>query len=261
MKALFENTERNEALNVISRTGERAWPTHFHSHIELFIVKKGNYRIGLNGKTYDIKDGTVVIFDHYDLHFYEELAQRLDDCVVRIPSDNSAEFDKARMNKRIGNPVICDRDLVDSILTIVDSLDTRRDPLFVVLASLKYILALIYKHLQFTDSTIGTESEAEYARRIMLYISNHYRERITTSSIAEEMGYSREHISRIFHSYFQDNIQTYINSKRVDYIEEKHRETGRNRTEFILEAGFGCLSSYYRFIKTRESKKENIIKM
>lgn len=255
MKALFENPEQCKAQEVISRDDERAWPTHFHSHIELFIVKSGKYLIGINGKTYDIGDGTLVIFDHYDLHSFEELAPRIDDCVVRIPYDDCAEFDKVRMNKRISNPVIRDAKLVDLVLNIVDSVNVKKDNNYFVAASIKYILALIYKHLEFTDSTIGTENEAEYARRIMLYISDHFREKITTSSIAQEMGYSREHISRIFHNYFRESIQTHVNNKRVEYIEERHRETGRNRTDFILEAGFGCCSSYYRFIKTQENKK------
>lgn len=256
MKVIFENTKEYQSRDIVSRNDERAWPTHFHPHIELFIVRKGNYRIEINGSTYEVGDGTVVFFDHYDLHSLEELGPREDDCILRISNGDEAEFDKARMHRKVENPVICNAALANIILNVVDLINIKRDNAFVISTSIKYILSLIYKHFRFTDSTTGTESEAEYARRIMLYISNHYREKITTTSIAKEMGYSREHISRIFHTYFQGSIQTYVNNKRVEYIEEKHRETGKNRTKFVLEAGFGSFSAYYRFLKTKDKNKK-----
>lgn len=252
MEVLFEKTREYTAEYIISRDDERAWPTHFHPHIELFIIRKGNYRVEINGRTYDVGDGTVVFFDHYDLHSLKELGPRADDCIIRISNGDDAEFNKARRNRKVENPVICDAKLTNIILNVVDLIDIRHDNAFVVSSSIKYILSLIYKHFNFIDFIKGTESEAEYARRIMLYIYDHYREKVTTSSIAEEMGYSREHISRIFHTYFQGNIQEYVNNKRVEYIEERHRETGQNRARFILEAGFGSSSAYYRFLKKKD---------
>lgn len=256
MKVLFENTRRYTARDIISRNDERAWPRHFHPHIELFVIRKGHYRIEINGSTYDVGDGTVVFFDHYDLHSLEELGSRVDDCIIRISNGDDAEFNKARQNRKVKNPVICNAKLANIILNVADLIDINRDNAYAVSSSIKYILSLIYKHFRFIDSIKGTESEAEYARRIMLYISDHYREKITTSSIAQEMGYSREHISRIFHTYFQGSIQAYVNNKRIEYIEERHRETGKNRTKFVLEAGFGSFSAYYRFLKAKDNTKK-----
>lgn len=228
MKVLFENIDQYRIQNIISRNDERSWPLHFHSHIEIFVVRKGNYLININGKNYNVGDGSLIIFDHYDLHSLEELSKRIDDCIIRIPNGSSSKFDKARMKLRIENPIICDRGLVDNVLNVVDSMNLDLDDPFIISTSIEYILMLIYRRLQFTEVVKGAESEAEYARRIMLYISDHYREKITTATIAKDMGYSREHISRIFHSYFKDNIQTYVNNKRIEYIEERHRETGKN---------------------------------
>lgn len=83
---------------------------------------------------------------------------------------------------------------------------------------------------------------------MLIYISEHFREDITANSLASQIGYSREYVSRMFNKYMKESIPSYINKTRIRYIEEQKKISDKSLTQIVMDAGFNHTSSYYRFI-------------
>ena len=95
--------------------------------------------------------------------------------------------------------------------------------------------------------------EAQLVRSMLTYIQDNFKREITRADIARTLGYSPEHVSRIFHKYLGRSLKDYINSLRIEYIDyERSLEGAPTLTELIYKAGFGSEQTYYR-----AKKKEN----
>lgn len=259
MDAFFENIDKDLQVSVF-RNVEHTWPTHFHANLEIFIVRHGKYEVTRNSESFEMHDGSIAIFDNYDLHSYVNKYGTSDDCVIMIPADVSKAFDAARNGKRIKTTVIRDQKLTDTILDAIDEMNLIpvgngvADDKYYVDSVVNYVLCLLYKRLEYAEPVVNSQTESDYIRRMLIYISEHFRGDITATSLASQMGYSREYVSRLFNKYMKESIPSYINKTRAQYVEEQKEISDKSLTEIILDAGFKHTSSYYRFIN---NQKEN----
>lgn len=259
MDAFFENIDKDLQVSVF-RNVEHTWPTHFHANLEIFIVRHGKYEVTRNSESFEMHDGSIAIFDNYDLHSYVNKDGTSDDCVIMIPADVSKAFDAARNGKRIKTTVIRDQKLTDTILDAIDEMNLIpvgngvADDKYYVDSVVNYVLCLLYKRLEYAEPVVNSQTESDYIRRMLIYISEHFRGDITATSLASQMGYSREYVSRLFNKYMKESIPSYINKTRAQYVEEQKEISDKSLTEIILDAGFKHTSSYYRFIN---NQKEN----
>lgn len=253
MDAFFENIDKDLQVSVF-RNVEHTWPTHFHANLEIFIVRHGKYEVTRNSESFEMHDGSIAIFDNYDLHSSVNKDGTSDDCVIMIPADVSKAFDAARNGKRIKTTVIRDQKLTDTILDAIDEMNLIpvgngvADDKYYVDSVVNYVLCLLYKRLEYAEPVVNSQTESDYIRRMLIYISEHFRGDITATSLASQMGYSREYVSRLFNKYMKESIPSYINKTRAQYVEEQKEISDKSLTEIILDAGFKHTSSYYRFI-------------
>ena len=259
MDAFFENIDKDLQVSVF-RNVEHTWPTHFHANLEIFIVRHGKYEVTRNSESFEMHDGSIAIFDNYDLHSYVNKDGTSDDCVIMIPADVSKAFDAARNGKRIKTTVIRDQKLTDTILDAIDEMNLIpvgngvADDKYYVDSVVNYVLCLLYKRLEYAEPVVNSQTESDYIRRMLIYISEHFRGDITATSLASQMGYSREYVSRLFNKYMKESIPSSINKTRAQYVKEQKEISDKSLTEIILDAGFKHTSSYYRFIN---NQKEN----
>ena len=254
MKTFFENFNSGQTLSIFRRM-EHSWPTHFHSNMEMFIVKKGSYEITRNGESFTLTENQIAFFDHYDLHSYRNNGAIGDDCVLIIPLSLSGNFDATRKGNAT-ETVITDEYLVDRILSVIDDLIPHKNDTYSSFAAINYILSLIRRKFTFTRNETELLSETEYIRKMMVYINDHFKENISSTTLANHIGYSREYTSRLFNRYIKDSIPSYVNRVRADYVASQKAESNRNLTAVILDAGFKHPSSYYRFLQKQSGNKK-----
>ena len=95
------------------------------------------------------------------------------------------------------------------------------------------------------------------ARMVTNNVAVIHNDDITAVSLAAQIGYSREYVSRLFNKYMKESIPSYINKTRAQYVEEQKRISDKRLTELILAAGFKYTSSYYRFINNQKELTKN----
>ena len=217
--------------------------------LEVFILRDGKCAVSSNGKKYDMESGSVAFFAPYDTHAYLTQDFPADDeknTVVIVPpaffdSYLSGFDDQSPVEAVVTDPALCRK-----LSTIAhDYLADPDAPKEVLNAAIGLFMA--YIKISFTFGKRKNVGENTLIRELLTYVLAHYRERITLGSIASAIGYSPEHLSRVFHSYFGIRINDHVNLLRLSYLEEKRKLHPEAKIiDLIYDAGFGGIQTYYR---------------
>ena len=252
MKGFYEKY-REDALGIIvSRNSKNyAIRAHFHSNMELFIVRKGQYKVTCNDLPLEVSDGMIVLFDSYDVHGYEaggsNGAGGVDACVLLVPYRLLSRFNARRGDKKLEQPIVKDRALCNQILSIVDEYVSGADRESAELA-MELILSLLYGRLTFSER--DKKGETELMRKILTFAQGNYQGDASLTAVSRALGYTEEHISRVFHRFAGEGLPQYVSRLRMEYV-TRARENGdkRKMTELVFEAGFKSVQTYYRHAK------------
>lgn len=244
MKGYYEKHREDSNELVVRRNDAPAYPMHFHANVEIFIVKKGEGKVLLGGKTETVQSGQVLVIDSYEEHGYYPMKEGESDCaIVVIPFQFLREIGKTE--GRIEEPIITDEILCSRLLSIVDEYLLPVNGEEVKRFAVGLLWAILAENLRFTKEK--TQGESALIRQILIYIQENYRGEVTRKKIAKELGYAEGHISRVFHKYLKVGISEYVNKLRLLYVESQ-RQAGdtRKMIELIYEAGFSSQQTYYR---------------
>lgn len=244
MKSYYERTRDEDVSLIFTRNGDHTYPAHFHTNLEIFLLKKGRYLLTLNGEAHEMREGDIVVIDSFDVHAYQQLSGE-DDAVLIFPLSHLRVFDKRRLGKRISNPFLRDAALCERLLSLADSYLGKQNSEEVRTAGGRLLLSILFEHLHFTEDKRADERAT--VQKILAYLQEHFRERIGRGDIARALGYTEAHISRVFHRYLGKSLPEYLNGLRLQYVERLRREGDeRPISTLAFEAGFGSEQTYYR---------------
>ncbi len=243
MRAFYEKIQEESITIKKYRNTLHVFPPHFHNNVEIFIVKRGRYKVSRNNNEYEVIDNTICVFDSYDIHGYtSRLEDDFDDCVIIVPT--KFILPSVKTGKIIANPLITDSVLCDKILSLADEYINEHNSIEVKTAVINLILTLINEKLQFVENQAKNDDIT--MRKILNYIYDNFAKDVSLVQIAKELGYTAEHLSRVFHKYIQMSIPSYINRLRVEYVEKLKTKPNSKLSNCIYEAGFNSIQTYYR---------------
>ena len=254
MKEFYEKHRDDNDAIMVSRNQHHVFPAHFHRTPEILLVKSGGYKLTLDGTEYEVKDGDIAVIDSFVIHSYDSILKEnstMDDSVIIFPYKYLSGLKSFNGKYKINHPIIHSRELADALLAITDNLLLHGGAVADRASALFF--ALLDEQLEYSEALRGSESNL--VRKVLSYIQENYRSDISRKRLASELGYSPEHISRVFHAFLSRGLSEYVNSLRLAYIDNLI-ENGDTRclTELIYEAGFGSQQTYYRQRKKSKEK-------
>ena len=122
---------------------------------------------------------------------------------------------------------------------------------------LNYLLfgMLILMYTEFvrrsSDKEEVKDKSQEKVRDILLYVKQHFREEITTQSVASEFGYSREHFSRLFKRFADISFKQYLSEYRLFQAANDLYTTDKKMAEVALDNGFPDEKGFYSSFKKK----------
>lgn len=248
MKGYFEKHRDEDTSILAHRRCYHLYPAHFHSNMEIYIVKKGGAKISINGNDYVLDDGCIAICDCFDMHSIDKQDFSSDDCILIIPYEHLSNFNYKRKDLRIKNNIIKNAHLAEQLLSLIDKFLINQPDESISICATNLILMLIYPHLSF--SAQKNSGEFDLFRQILIYIQANFKSDISRKKIANHLGYVEAHVSRVFHKFLNKGISEYINSLRIDYINRQMASGNKKtKTELIFESGFQSQQTYYRVKK------------
>ena len=87
----------------------------------------------------------------------------------------------------------------------------------------------------------------------MDYIDEHYMEDLNLEDIAESIGFSKFHFSRLFKQYTNFTFCDYLCYRRIKVAEELLAMPDLSITEVALQAGFPSISTFNRLFKQHKN--------
>ena len=250
MRYFFEQKRDSNQMISIHWSGKRKFPPHFHSNLEVFIIKEGKSIVTSNNKSYKMEDGEAFIFQSFDVHSYDlNLSEKRQDVTVIIPYKYLGNFNEYLSGRSIEKPHIQNKELIEKLYTLAIELDNAKQNEYKTQALIDLFLSTIIEKITLTDKKASYDSYL--IRRILQYIENNFQGDCTRESIAHGLGYSKTYVSKVFNRFIKMNISTYVNTLRLNYV-EKNKGKGKTVLELIYESGFKSQQTYYRFLKNNK---------
>ena len=215
---------------------------HFHSQIEIYLVRSGAVEILINNRKRVVHSGGISVALSYDAHGYRALEES-DVAHLIIPRSYCAEFLHLLSGNRSYYPFIDDADTFTLVSDFLDRIRMtqnelqRRGYVYVILG------AIVDK---LTASNEIDSQEINFSADVLIYISEHFREELTLGTLATALGYNESYLSRSFHQTFGISFGKYLSMQRLREALALMREGRMSITECALESGFGSMRSFYR---------------
>ena len=215
---------------------------HFHSHIELYLIKSGEIEIMINDNKKVLGAGEISVALSYDAHSYRTVDSS-EAIYLIIPLEYCGEFLPLLSSKHLPSPFIKDEKTYKTVLSALEGiLDggneiTRRGHIY-------SILGAILDHM--SDSKLTTAATDAFSPDILIYLSNNFKNELTLESVAKEFGFNPSYLSRSFRETFGISFIKYLNMLRLREAVILLQSGKMSVTECVYESGFGSMRSFYR---------------
>lgn len=248
MQYYYESKPDTQNYHYINHKTRPFVALHFHSAIELLMVRRGRMLAVINGEELFIEAGQGCFVNSFCLHSYREAEEHTE---VYSFVGNSAFFETVFSDLGGVPPTrFCFEDfpLLDKMIQDYREADRESLRSLVFRGAVALILASVAKSNPLLPDARAERSDEICA--VLRYISEHCAEDLTLRSLAATFGYSPPYFSRLFHRYMKVNLTDYINIARVNRAKKMLDKKGSQTVaEIAFACGFSSMPSFYRTYK------------
>lgn len=223
---------------------------HWHSELELVYMIHGCMNAKINGKEYSIHDGEFYFCNHEDLHINsspdkESVQQYL---VVLLSYEELKRYEPD-LDKYVfsvnGNDSV--REEIACLMEKLVDYEQNQPPCSDILKN-QIILQLYYifltRCLTPKPEVVSTAAKVRYAKEVIAYIREHYREKITIEMLADEICLSPQYLSKHFKNITHMTLSEYLSRYRLEQANKYLLNEYATVTEAALENGFPNVKAY-----------------
>lgn len=248
--------------------GEILFPHHWHEHIEMLYFTHGEALIECGSTPLHVKSGDLVVINSNELHYGVNMSDHVTYYVLIADlSLLQSQFVDAAESKFITpisqnrlllhNYIRDDQHAQQCIMNIFHELDQQQFGYeLAVKAELYKLLTILVRNYFATEL-----SQTEYMQRmknierfnpVFQHIEQHFSEELSVEMLADMIGLSRFHFSRLFKELCGRTVTEYITALRLDKAEYLLRHSSFSISEVALKTGFNDI---YYFSKTFKKHK------
>ncbi len=234
---------------------------HWHEHLELLALTRGSMTAWINDTSYEVSKGDVLVISPEDIHNTHTHA----DCeyhLLQIPPAHlkriSSDWEYIHFHEYIKasqNPSAVSSQCFELLQEMKFLRDEPKPGSQLMILSLLYrLLYLLYTgESEMISPERFTKNRRDYKRiqSSMDYVKDHFRQEITLSDAAAELGLTTEYFSRLFKKYTGQTFMTYVGQIRMIHFYQDLISMDDSINELMLQNG---IRNYKVF--SREFKKE-----
>lgn len=255
MNSVFENHMINDKLvPVICHTdaisAEEFFTVNWHDNIELLCGVSGSGKVYDGASNIDIARDEICVINSYDLHGVRSDNRITYHCLIidnSFCAANGIDASMLRFKKKITDP-----EVVRAYKKVVDIFNNPKDsftyPAVIRAAVLELLVLLGDRYIDYDDMVESQKDTTQRVKAVILYVKQHYAEKITLDEIAEYVGISKYHLTREFKHYTKATIFEYINTIRCKEA-KRLMAGGMLVSEAALSCGFENFSYFSKTYK------------
>ena len=256
---------RREYVTYLGDSSIRIWysdipwryETHDHSAVEIVLVLEGTVTYSVEGTSYPVRKGEVLIVPSNTPHSLE-MGEGSSRYLFLFETDTIMTMRDIKSMALYLHKTFHLRDESDAHKQIRELLLRTKDfyekqDLMWNTACYSCILqvyaALGQHYLIGIRSRAGDElrsMDTEVINAVMVYINDHYREDLRLDDVAKFSGFSRFYFSRSFKQQTGYSFKDYLCQKRLHAAMDLLTSTSRSMREIAVESGFGSTASFNR---------------
>lgn len=225
---------------------------HCHDTYEILYVLEGNGRFLIEGTSFDIKPGTLVVIRPFEYH-----SMLLDEnsvyarYVIHFSDDylvNDAKgllksiLDGVEGSGKVYNTLSLSKNVI-SVFERFDTAESLPDNEKSI-----YVRTLLSELMVFLSVSGGEQiqiNEGELGARVIRYLNENIYRNISLDTLARRFFVSKYYLCRAFKKHNGISVHGYINYKRVMYAKQLI-EQGETASGAAYRVGFGDYSAFYR---------------
>lgn len=238
-------------VRYLDMTGEDIVTTdesHVHSECEIYINVSGDVSFMVEHSIYPIYSGDVIITRPFEYHhcIYHSKEEHKHFWILFQPGGNRRYLDLFfNRPAGVGNRLCLSPEDQKELFLLCNRILEQADNSLECQISFWKLIALLNKGVP-DDS--GNETFPDDVRAALRYISDHFTEPISMSSLAEIAHISVNTLERSFKRYLSMTPSSYLRKKRLSHALKLLAE-GRSVTETAENCGFSDYNNFIQLFK------------
>ncbi len=267
--------DAHEIVDFHNKSTTRIWlnnqafsfDVHWHSALEIITPIESHYDVAIGDECFHLLPGDIFLIPPGEMHrlIAPEQGKRfifLFDITPLAKLKGFADIQSMLTTpfhvKKELYPKIYD-DLIKNLMDIKDEYFSNREyaELSIYSTLIQFFITLGYNRMEETNSfpNVRLYKQKEYTHKfnaLMDYIDMHYMEDLSLDKIADMIGFSKFHFSRLFKQYTNFTFCDYICYRRIKAAEELLAKPDLSITEIALQSGFPSISTFNRLFKQQK---------
>ena len=249
---------------------------HIHKDVEVIQLLSGVLHIVTPDEEFYMHPGDMAYFNPnqphacqseaiegsslFVIHFDPSL------CVEVYPAMRNLFFDSSRMNSSIPDRHLEELKAVSRQIGR-EYFAQEKGYEFACIGAVNLIMSCMLKYMPYQliseEEYLSTTQFNKRMDRILMYVQDHYAEKITLQEIAKKEGITTSYLSHLFKNHLQRSFQEYVNELRFERAVFLLKNTNMKVLDICIESGFSDSKYLNRtFIKTfgmtpKEFRKEH----
>lgn len=231
---------------------ERLDERHCHDTYEILYVLSGSGRFVVEGTSFAIKPGTLIIIRPFEYHSMQLNPDSVYERYVIHFADAHMVDDAKNLLKTIlsdaegSGKLYTAPSLSSNILPVFERFDMAGS--LPVNEKIIYVKTLLSEMMVFLSISGGEQisiNEAELGARVIRYLNENIYRNISLDTLARRFFVSKYYLCRAFKKHNGVSVHGYVNHKRVLYAKQLI-EQGETASGAAYKVGFGDYSAFYR---------------
>ena len=242
---------------------------HWHEQLEFYCVLSGGVFMLCNGKQDWILPGEVGFVNWCEPHRGMQFKENTEHFVVQIDLTKVIKNSKFLSEKAYFSPahnnltfvptyIKSDPLLYQYLLKIVEEYTFKKTGYeFIINGTIQYVLAHLLRtycsNAVLPHQALQNPSSIDLIQKLLIYIANHYTEKISIEYLAKHIGLSSSYMCRLFKKHVGLTIFDYINELRCDHAASLI-SNGVPLSEVYTLVGFQDYNYFSRLFKSTVGK-------
>ena len=240
---------KNNAVFFLERSSRRS-KLHWHSAVEFVYILSGSLEFHLNGEKFTADAGDLVTVNSAEIHAFYPLTEKADYYFL-VANDkffrtNNLYSDSTYFAQKIRTKQA--QHLFEEIIKETEKADEYSNISTVSVLLSLFIYLNRHHTCQQEPLELAGQKKIILARNTLVYLQEHFKERLTVEQIAEAMHFSKSYLSHTFKELTHLSLVGYINILRCQHAKALISE-GASLASAAAECGFSDLSYFTRVFK------------
>lgn len=220
---------------------------HNHSEIEMLLILRGKSQVRINGSVFEAAAGDLIFVNPLEVHSL--IADRTEDyCHRCICFDISLISDSALIKGfkegRAVLPYLIPKNsehngsLSEKFAELYSAVERDGATLNLeVCGFINLMLAYLIKNSLMCENS-GLKENTVFCDRVLKYISENYKEEISSKQAADALSFNQSYFCRSFKRNFGMSFSAYLNMYRISASKKLIENSGKAIADIAFECGF-----------------------